>query len=181
MHICLSDEEIAKQYRTEGLAGAHDQLVQPFPHATSQPVRSKPMPSTWLTGCETILLVDDEPDVRRVTATLLKKQGYTVLEAGDGDQALALCAQAACSIHLLITDLDLPGMTGLELVQHVTASYPGIKALCISGSLAQAVFDGHGDEPNNAECLESGLAFLQKPYTPGALARRVRQVLDGVT
>lgn len=180
MHICLSDEEIAKQSSAEDLGGGCEQRVPPLQRAVSQPVLPKPVPGAWLTGSETILLVDDEPNVRRVTAALLKRQGYTVLEAEDGDQALALCAQVAHPIHLLITDLDLPGMTGLELVQRVTDSYPGIKALCISGALDQAVFNRQGDGQGDIECLESGLAFLQKPYTPGALARRVRQVLDGI-
>jgi len=180
MHIRLSNEEIAKQPHMPSLAEAREQSVQPFPHKSFQPATSSSTPGSWLTCCETILLVDDEPNVRRVTATMLKKQGYTVLEAEDGDQALALCAQATHPIHLLITDLDLPGMTGLELVQRITDIRPGIKTLCISGALDQAVFDRHRDGLEDAECLESGLAFLQKPYTPATLARRVRQVLDGV-
>jgi two-component system cell cycle sensor histidine kinase/response regulator CckA len=130
------------------------------------------------TGSETILLVEDDPQVRRVTAMVLRRYGYAVLEAESGHQALGICAGQDGAIHLLVTDLAMPHMTGLELVARVRHLAPGVRALCVSGYLDE-------DEPEDfppSICEEipvSDVAFLSKPFLPEELAQRVRHVLDG--
>ena len=133
-----------------------------------------------VTGSETILLVEDDPEVRRVTAMVLRRCGYAVLEAEAGSQALALCAGQEGSIHLLVTDLAMPHMNGLELVERLRRLAPAVKALCVSGYLDEAELDELSLQ-FDAEPPVSGVAFLPKPFLPDELARRVRQVLDGET
>jgi CheY-like chemotaxis protein len=100
------------------------------------------------------------------------------LEAEDGSQALALCAAPERCIQLLVTDLAMPHMSGLELVERLGRLVPGVKALCISGYLDEADLEQPRSQADG-ERLASGVAFLPKPFSPDSLARRVRQVLDG--
>jgi len=121
-------------------------------------------------GAETVLLVEDDPSLRELAATLLRAQGYQVLPAADGPAALALCEARGGEINLLLTDLVMPGMSGRELAEAVAARWAEIPVLYVSGYTDDAVVR-HG-------LLTSGIAFLQKPFTPAQLATRVRQVLD---
>jgi CheY-like chemotaxis protein len=121
-------------------------------------------------GDESVLLVEDEDAVRALATMVLQKQGYSVLAARNGDQALRLCEQHLGDIDLIATDLVMPGMSGRELAEQVLAMYPGTKLLYMSGYADDAVVR-HG-------VLESHLPFLQKPYTPEVLARKVREALD---
>jgi CheY-like chemotaxis protein len=116
------------------------------------------------------LLVEDEGIVRELIRTLLQSNGYTVLEASNGGEALLVCQQHPGPIHLLITDVVMPHMGGPELAERLALLRPGLKALYISGYTDQAIVH-HG-------VLEPGLAFLQKPFTPAALRRKVREILD---
>lgn len=123
------------------------------------------------TGTETVLLAEDEADVRQLMARGLTGLGYTVLEAGNGVDALAVGRQHAAPIHLLITDVIMPKLSGRQLADRVTALRSGIKVLYISGYADDAIIR-HGT-------LEAGMAFLNKPFSMGLLARKIREVLDG--
>ena len=131
--------------------------------------RSTVAPST-LRGTETILLVEDEEQVRTIVFNMLRRQGYRVLSAQHPGEALLLCQTHAGTIDLLLTDVVMPQMSGPELANRLTAGRPGMKVLCMSGYTDDSIVR-HG-------VLESGVAFLQKPITPLSLTTKVREVLD---
>ncbi|HNX19179.1 MAG TPA: PAS domain S-box protein [Acidobacteriota bacterium] len=122
-------------------------------------------------GDETVLLAEDDPAVRSLVADVLRTRGYRVLEAADGDEAAQIGARLDGAVDLLIADIVMPGMSGRELVRTLLEQWPGLRALLISG------YSGERTEPD--EPAPGAVAFLQKPFSPGALARRVREVLDG--
>jgi len=121
-------------------------------------------------GQEVILVVEDEDGVRELFRDLLEMNGYTVLSANNGVEALKLLHAHKTPIHLLITDVVMPEMGGPELVERMHSFRPEIKFLYTSGYTEHAVIR------NGA--LESGVAFIQKPFTPASLARKVREVID---
>ena len=122
-------------------------------------------------GTETILFVEDEQSVRELVRDYLGKSGYRVLQAADGVQALEVAAAHKGPIHILVTDVVMPRLSGRELVTRITGSRPAIKILYISGYTDDSIFR-HG-------VLEGGVAFLQKPFNLKDLAQKIRQVLDG--
>ena len=121
-------------------------------------------------GNETVLVVEDEEEVRKLAVRILQKQGYKILEASQGNEALFICEQHEEPIHLLVTDVVMPGMSGRELSEHLISLHLETKILYMSGHTNSAIVH-HG-------VLESGVNLLQKPFTPEALARKVREVLD---
>ena len=121
---------------------------------------------------ETILLAEDAQRVRAVVREILEMSGYVVLEARQGAEALELSNRHAGTIHLLVTDVVMPQMSGRELAQRLATLRPELKVLYMSGYTDDAIVR-HG-------VLASGIAFLSKPFTPNALALKVREVLDGV-
>jgi PAS domain S-box-containing protein len=123
-----------------------------------------------LGGTETVLLAEDAAAVRAVARAALTLHGYTVLEAADGRTALELGTGHEGPVHLLITDIVMPGMSGRQLADRLTERRPELKVLFVSGYTDEAI-TRHG-------ILEPGIAFLQKPFTPDSLARKVREVLD---
>jgi two-component system, cell cycle sensor histidine kinase and response regulator CckA len=120
-------------------------------------------------GSETVLVAEDEPLVRVLVRKTLAQAGYRVLEAGGGEEALQLAARHDGTIHLLVTDVVMPGMSGRELMRRLADVRPNVKVLYMSGYSDEAVAR-HG-------VLDAGTAFMQKPFTPSVLARRVREVL----
>jgi CheY-like chemotaxis protein len=120
-------------------------------------------------GTETVLIVEDAAAVRTVTRQVLERQGYTVLEAPNGDAALQIAAKHHGPIHLLLTDVVMPGASGRQLAEQLVRLRPEIAVLYVSGYTDDAVVR-HG-------VLESGVAYLQKPFTADRLAHRVREVL----
>jgi PAS domain S-box-containing protein len=121
-------------------------------------------------GSETILLVEDTELVRNLVLEVLTRSGYTVLEATNGGEALVLCGQRTEPIHLLLTDMMMPGMTGTELAARLLPLRPGIRVLYMSGYTEYGTIDNAG--------LPAGSLFIQKPFTTAALARKVREALD---
>jgi PAS domain S-box-containing protein len=121
-------------------------------------------------GTETILLVEDNPGLRMLAARVLGPAGYTVLEAVTGEEALRLMEQHEGPVHLLLSDLVMPGMGGGKLAERLAQSYPGMKVLFMSGYTNDAVVR-HG-------LSEGQVAFLGKPFTVVALLDKVREVLD---
>jgi two-component system, cell cycle sensor histidine kinase and response regulator CckA len=120
-------------------------------------------------GQETVLLVEDEEAVRGLARRVLQENGYTVLAACDGPEALEAAQRHPGPIHLLVTDVVMPHMSGCELAKHLTLQRPGLKTLFMSGYTDDAVLR-HG-------VSQSSPAFLPKPFTPASLAEKVRKVL----
>jgi CheY-like chemotaxis protein len=123
-----------------------------------------------LRGTETVLLVEDNDSVRQVARTILRKNGYQVLEARNGGEALLQTEQLKDTIHLLLTDVVMPQMSGPELAKRLAAARPQMKVLCMSGYTDDSIVR-HG-------VLDARIAFIQKPITPDTLAAKVRAVLD---
>ena len=134
-------------------------------------VSSAPVvPAARCKGQETILLVEDEPDVRELTQMVLSEQGYTVIEAPTPLDAERLAVNSGEGIHLLLTDVVMPGISGRELAKRLTGRYPNLRVLYMSGYTYNVIaHDG---------TLEEGISFLQKPFTPYVLTQKVREVLD---
>ncbi len=124
-------------------------------------------------GSETILIVEDQEAVRRLASDALKTYGYNILEAANGPDALVLTERYSGRIDLLLTDVVMPGMTGLELADQLRARTPEIKVVCMSGYMTDAL--GHWGVEH------SGVAFISKPFTPVALAAEVRRALSPST
>jgi CheY-like chemotaxis protein len=122
---------------------------------------------------ETILLVEDEDQVRRVTKDILTASGYRVLVARSPEEATRIASEQGDRIDLLLTDVVMPGMNGRQLAEKIRGLRPGIRVLFMSGYTDDVVLR-HG-------VLDSEMAFLQKPITPATLLRKVTQVLEGAT
>jgi two-component system, cell cycle sensor histidine kinase and response regulator CckA len=118
---------------------------------------------------ETILLAEDNEEVRRMEAFALRIAGYVVLEASDGEKAMQIAQERKGPIHMLITDVLMPRMGGNTLSEKLVASRPGVKVLFVSG------YAGSMDE--HLDTLENGAAFIQKPFSPRAFVRRVQSML----
>jgi signal transduction histidine kinase/CheY-like chemotaxis protein len=121
-------------------------------------------------GTETVLLVEDEPGVRDLARDVLAAQGYRVLAAGDPAEALRLSGGHPGPVHLLLTDVVMPGMSGRDLAERLLAGRPGLRVLYMSGYADHAIVE-HG-------VVDPAVPFLPKPFTAEALARRVRDALD---
>ena len=121
-------------------------------------------------GLETLLLVEDDPGIRKVARRILEMQAYTVLVASTPNEALEVAAQFKGRIDLLLTDVVLPGLTGPRLAEILVRERPGLPVLYMSGYTDGAIV--------NSGQLEPGTEFLPKPFTPETLLRRVRQILD---
>lgn len=121
-------------------------------------------------GTETILLVDDEEPVQYVLREILERRGYRVLGACDGPAALTLSSDFQGPIHLLLTDIVMPRMNGLEVAKYLAADRPSIKILYMSGYPETVV--------SEQERLSPGRYFLRKPFLAPTLARKIRQVLN---
>lgn len=119
-------------------------------------------------GTETILLVDNEEVVRTFVKTILKDSGYNVLEAATGFDALEIERTYSDSIHMVLTDLIMPKMSGTELKQRIVAMRPDIRCLFMSGYTDDSI--------SQRGVLKSETAFIEKPFSPDALAKKIREV-----
>ncbi len=138
-----------------------------------EPAEALPKKKASLTdraGTETILLVEDEPELRELTRMALASRGYSVVEAANPDEAERLAEKLGAKIHLLLTDVIMPGISGRELAKRVSARHPAMRVLYMSGYTYNVIAQGG--------TLERGVAFLQKPFTPSGLVEKVREVLD---
>jgi two-component system cell cycle sensor histidine kinase/response regulator CckA len=122
-------------------------------------------------GNETILLVEDDEGVRKLTTRVLRKQGYKVLEASQGKEAFSLCVEQKVPIHLMVTDMVMPEITGVALARRLIQFYPEMKVLYMSGYTSDWLALGDGN-------LGKGIEFIRKPFTLDKLARKIREVLD---
>ncbi|MEO2091664.1 MAG: PAS domain S-box protein, partial [Gemmataceae bacterium] len=129
---------------------------------------ARPVPASG--GTETVLLVEDEESVRDLVRIILRSNGYTVLEARDGQDGLDVARRLAGRIDLLVTDLVMPRLSGRRLAEQLTTARPGLRVLFLSGYAE--------DEAGPPIARGPDVAFLQKPFTPASLARKVREVLD---
>jgi PAS domain S-box-containing protein len=123
-----------------------------------------------LTGTETILLVEDNEEVRHLASAILDRQGYTLHLAKNGTEALEIMASLGGQVDLLLTDVVMPGMNGKELYQKAASSHPHLKVLFMSGYTDNVIA--------HRGVLEAGIAYLQKPFTVQAISEKVRKVLD---
>jgi CheY-like chemotaxis protein len=121
-------------------------------------------------GTETILLLEDDHGLRELAVRVLRTSGYTVLEAANGEQAERVCREHAGEIHLLLTDVVMPGQSGPEVARRLSPLRPAMKVLYISGYAPNAIVE--------QGTLGPGAAFLHKPFTPSALLEKVQQVLE---
>ncbi len=150
--------------------GATFKVYLPRVDATAEVPGPSEAPITALQGTETILLVEDEDEVRALARESLESFGYTVLEARNPEEALNAFRAHPGPIHLLLTDVVMPQMSGRVLADRLVAARPGLKVVFMSGYTSNAIVH-HG-------VLDEGTAFVQKPFTPGTLARKVREVLS---
>jgi DNA-binding response OmpR family regulator len=120
-------------------------------------------------GKETVLVVEDQPEVRGYAAAALRAYGYQVIEAANANEALLVCERE--SVDLMLTDVVMPSLSGRELADRLKERWPGIKVLFMSGYTDDTIVH-HG-------VLEKDAEFIQKPFSPGQLAIKVREVLGG--
>jgi two-component system cell cycle sensor histidine kinase/response regulator CckA len=139
--------------------------IRPELNAALAPVRTEQGPER---GWETVLLVEDESTVRYLAKRLLERAGYSVIPAAHGAEALALCEQHEGPIHLIVTDIVMPEMGGLELVERLRESYPDLRVILMSGY----------SEEDELDLAEVPVAFLQKPFSYKELTAEVRKILD---
>jgi len=129
-----------------------------------------PFATTLERGHETILLVEDEPSIMRMTTTILERQGYQVIGATNPGEAIQLAREHAGEIQLLLTDVVMPEMNGRDLVKNILSLYPDIKCIFMSGYTAKVIAH-HG-------VLDEGINFIQKPFSKEGLVAKVREVLN---
>ncbi len=152
-------------------AGTVFKVYFPLTREAAAPLERSAADTSLPRGDETVLVVEDEDIVRDTAVRILERQGYTVLPATSGPEALELIEQQQPEIDLLLTDIVMPRLNGRELAERIQARQPDIKVLYTSG-YTENVLSPQG-------VLEPGVAFIGKPYQPVTLARKVRQVLDG--
>ena len=150
--------------------GTTFKIYLPCAEAMAQPMPTLASNLVMPVGHETILLVEDEAEVRHLARQVLTGQGYKVLESANGQEALQVVSSYTDPIHLLLTDVVMPGLNGKALAEQLARTRPNLKIIYISGYIDEAIAH-HG-------VLEPGIILLQKPFSPTELARKVRDVLD---
>jgi two-component system cell cycle sensor histidine kinase/response regulator CckA len=155
---------------TEDAIGSTFRIYFPRTDATEEPARPVYGTPETLRGTETILLVEDDEQVRELNRTILRRNGYHVLDAQDGAQAVLVSEDYEEDIHLLLTDVVMPQVGGRDLADRLLASRPNVRVLYVSGYTEDATL--------HLGVLEDDIAFLQKPVTPDTLLRKIREVLE---
>jgi len=155
---------------SEAGEGTSIKIYLPSVTETPEPLSKSKGKKSSQRGSETILLVEDDENVKKMTKKTLERLGYTVIIAKGGEDGLAEFNKQKESISILITDVVMPNMSGKELADKITKIRPDIKVLFISGYTDNAIVH-HG-------ILEPGTYFMQKPFTPDQLAKKVRMIFD---
>jgi two-component system, cell cycle sensor histidine kinase and response regulator CckA len=156
--------------RSELGRGTEFQIYLPLVDAPAG-LLADPKPATGPHGSETILVVEDQPDVRDFACGVLRALGYRVLDAADGAEAIRVAQAATEPIHLLLSDVIMPGMTGREVAERLQLHDPRMRVLYMSGYTDDVVVD--------RGVLQAGVSYVAKPFSPDELADKVRQALDG--
>jgi two-component system cell cycle sensor histidine kinase/response regulator CckA len=154
---------------SEVAKGTVFKIYLPRVEQSAQPAKQNEPEATVPWGCETILLAEDSASLREMAREYLESTGFTVLEAASGAEALQKAKEFNGTIHLLLTDVVMPEMTGPELAKQMTPLFPGIKIIFTSGYTDDAIA--------RQGVLDPAVAFIPKPYRPKALARKIREVL----
>ena len=143
-----------------------------LPRVAAEADSALPVPGPEVTplGHETILLVEDDDGVRQIASRILKRSGYQVLEARDGSQALKICQDYRGEIHLVLSDLVMPGISGRDLVLRLASLRPGIKVIFMSGYAEDYFMD--------QDLGGAGLGFIQKPFEAQVLTRKIQELLN---
>jgi two-component system cell cycle sensor histidine kinase/response regulator CckA len=150
--------------------GSVFKIYLPAVDKSVQQSRPKKLAPQLLRGTETVLLVDDEESVRTLTRSLLEEAGYQVIDARSGVDAIEVTARYSGPIHLLLTDVVMPGMNGPDLAERLSLTHPDMKVLCMSGYTGTfANLNGLVDR-----CVE----MIEKPFSRDMLLRKVREVID---
>jgi CheY-like chemotaxis protein len=150
--------------------GASFQIFLPRIEENVSVVAASTLPAENLQGTETVLLVEDADALRKLARSFLVEHGFDVLTASNGEEGIEVAKNYAGPIHLLLTDVVMPGMNGRALANHLLAKRPDMKVVYISG-YTDSFIAGHG-------VLEPGTHLLHKPFTEDALIRKIREVLD---
>src|SRR5207237_3754219 len=149
--------------------GTTFKIYLPRVNQNEEALEPGPGPEKSLQGSETILLVEDEEFVRKMIRSILERNGYRVLEANDASTALKVSADHEGPIHLLLTDVVMPKMSGRELAEKLLQSRPEAKLIFMSGYTEHAIL--------HQAAIQRGAEILQKPFSPHALARKIRDIL----
>jgi nitrogen-specific signal transduction histidine kinase len=158
------------QLESEVGRGTRFKIYLPRVVEPAAPEEARPVPAPVPRGDETVLLVEDEPEVRDLAREILEASGYTVLQACDPQDALLIAERHGGPIHLLLTDVIMPRQSGRALAERLRPLRPELQVLFMSGYTNEAIVR-HG-------VLEPGTLFIQKPFTPEGLGRKVREALD---
>ncbi len=150
--------------------GTTFKIYLPRAEKAVDPITEHAQETVNLQGNETILLVEDEEAVRKLARRCLEENGYTVIVASNGEEALRLIQQSQPQIDLMVTDVIMPGMSGKELYEQLSRLMPGLRVLYVSGYTDNAIV--------HYGVLEPGTNFLQKPFKPDALIKKIRQTLE---
>jgi len=151
--------------------GTTFKIYLPRHQAKTTPLPKKGTDKPSERGDETVLLVEDEPSILRMTTMMLERQGYKVVGASTPGKAVRLATEHAGDIHLLMTDVVMPEMNGRDLAKNILSLYPGLKCLFMSGYNADVIAH-HG-------VLDDGVNFIQKPFSKQDLSAKLREILDG--
>ncbi|MBN1298024.1 PAS domain S-box protein, partial [bacterium] len=156
--------------QTEPGKGTRFEILLPREKADPSPNKTEPVQKSAIRGSETILLVEDEPAILRITKKLLEQMGYTVLPANSPREAISTAQSYTQSIDLVLTDVVMPEMNGRDLVKKLLVFYPNIKRLFMSGYTANVIA--------HRGVMDQGINFIQKPFTGKELATKVQHVLN---
>jgi DNA-binding NtrC family response regulator len=159
-------------FESEPGAGTSFHVFLPRDYSAAKKPEFAEEGSGRLHGGETVLLVEDDASVCELVRAVLTKQGYTVLAARRPQEAETICREHGQGIDLLLTDVILPEMSGPGLAKRLVEGRAGMRVLFMSGYIDDSVV--------RQEIREKGIAYLQKPFTPGSLVKKVREVLDAV-
>ena len=157
-------------YSEPGLGTTFKVYLPIDPGESAEAEASLPVTTEWSRGTETVLLVEDAPVIRRLARDVMAGAGYVVIAAEDANEAMTLAAAHRGPIDLLVTDLVMPGPSGVELAEQLTRARSDVRVLFMSGYTDNALVRNG--------LLAEGVSFLQKPFAPADLLRRVRQVID---